>query len=481
MASQDALCELVAFLLVVAPLVNTGLKIAASYDQELRERLDRMLQRRACVGGFAYSLIVLWAAWRAHLALLPIVGLSAAFAFYATFVSRQVFGKVDRRKANAGFAIGCVAYALGLMASCNFLPSSLFVVPLVILVYDGFSEGQTRRHVTFMLLAFTTVPIAFGAPPFRIVAAAGVGALIHWFAEGRDVILRAALGELRIKACELHEANERARQMCEELEARTAELSSNNKTLRATKNRLLQSEKLAAIGQLAAGLSHEINNPLAVILGFAQGLERRIGDDHPLRLPVSSIVRESLRCHSLVQELLTFSRTANRTIEGVDVNALLRASLQLLEPKARLQGTRIALDTSEEVSTVVANRTHLQQVIVNLGNNALDAIGGEGVVTLRSRRAGGSIIVDVEDTGPGVPPTIRDRIFDAFFTTKEVGKGTGLGLSIALEIVHQHGGALELHDGTGGGTVMRVALPLVPPAGSLASVYDSRVSSAGGS
>ncbi len=225
--------------------------------------------------------------------------------------------------------------------------------------------------------------------------------------------------------------------------------------------RALVSEKMAAIGQLAGGVAHEINNPLGVILGFAQGLERRVRSDDPLRMPVESIVREALRCRSLVQELLVFSRTGKREMEGLDVSDIARATVTLLEARARPQGVELRCALSE-TAPVHGNRTQIQQVMVNLGTNALDAMPEGGVLTIGARQQDGHVIFEVSDTGTGIDEALRTRIFDPFFTTKEVGKGTGLGLSLVHEIVKQHGGAIYFTSAKGRGTTMVVSLPPAP-------------------
>ena len=224
-----------------------------------------------------------------------------------------------------------------------------------------------------------------------------------------------------------------------------------------------QASKMTAIGQLASGVAHEINNPLGVILGFAQGMERRVKEPDPLRLPVTSIVREALRCKGLVQELLTFARSGKKTVEPVQLNSLVKDSSVLLESRARTQSVRVEHELTAEVPVVVANQSQLQQIIVNLGTNALDAMAGGGVLTLRTRALGASACLEIADTGTGIPPEIRDRIFDPFFTTKDPGKGTGLGLSLVHEIVQQHGGHIAVDSQAGKGTTMSVVLPCRRP------------------
>jgi two-component system, NtrC family, sensor kinase len=307
--------------------------------------------------------------------------------------------------------------------------------------------------VLAMLAIFAVIPIALGAPPFQVAAAVCVGALIHWFSEGRALVLRTAVADVKVAADKLRGTNA-------ELEAQKQELERINQQLRSTRDQLIQSEKLAAIGQLAAGVAHEINNPLSVILGFAQGLDRRVESSSTMHLPVSSIVRESLRCRDLVQELLTFSRTSTKTTDRIDVNSLLRGTAQLLESRARTQATSLVLDLADQPPVLVANKTHLQQIVINLGNNALDAVSNGGTLVLRSRCADDEVYIEVEDSGPGIPEHIRRRIFEPFFTTKDVGKGTGLGLSLAYEMARQQGGAIEVESESGRGTTMTVRLPV---------------------
>ncbi len=277
---------------------------------------------------------------------------------------------------------------------------------------------------------------------------------------GDDSVIDAVAGCVNMLGEELAAyAAQRARverDLEERVRARTDELISANE-------RLLQAGKMAAVGQLAAGVAHEINNPLAVILGFAQGLERRmaiVGEQ--FRLPVTSILREAVRCKDLVQELLVFSRTGSRDVEQVDLAELFEATRRLLETRARSQGTAVSMDLAAGMTPITANRTQLEQVLINMGNNSLDALERGGSVTLRTRRATDRIILEVEDSGPGITADVQPRIFEPFFTTKAAGKGTGLGLSLAYEIVRQHGGHIDVISAPGQGTIMTVSLPVGP-------------------
>ncbi len=248
-------------------------------------------------------------------------------------------------------------------------------------------------------------------------------------------------------------------------EAADARLMQNLRELQNARDRLAQIDKMAAVGQLAAGVAHELNNPLGVILGFAQGLERRLSDRAELQKPVASIVRESLRCRDLVRQLLTFSRAGKRDIERFDANEAVRSVTALVETRAKMQGVRLTAQLASEALPVVGTRAQVEQVVLNLANNALDAMEKGGNLTVRTAQTAGGTTIEVADTGSGIAPENRARVFEPFFTTKPVGKGTGLGLSICWEIVQQLGGTIDLTSELGHGTTMTVKLPVGASAG----------------
>jgi len=220
-----------------------------------------------------------------------------------------------------------------------------------------------------------------------------------------------------------------------------------------------QSEKLGAVGQLAAGVAHELNNPLGVILGFAQSAARRLEDGDHMELPIRSIEREALRCKSLVQDLLAFARKGKEAHETLDLSEAVRAALALVESQARVRGAALEKDI-EPGLMAAGSRQDLQQVVVNLAGNALDAMADSGTLSVALRREGSEAVLSVKDTGKGIPEDVRRRIFEPFFTTKEVGKGTGLGLSLAHETVTKHGGTIICDSVPGRGAVFTVRLPL---------------------
>lgn len=221
--------------------------------------------------------------------------------------------------------------------------------------------------------------------------------------------------------------------------------------------RLRQSEKLSAVGQLAAGVAHEINNPMGVILGFAQAMRSRVASGDPLDLPVTSILREAERCKVLVKNLLTFSRVSkSEERSAFRLNEAVEEALSLVLAQGKMKSLELKRDFAEGLPRIEANKNQIHQIVVNLGTNAVDAMADSGTLTVRTFAGtgeySGRVALEIRDTGPGIPPEVRKRLFEPFFTTKEVGKGTGLGLSLVHEIVERHGAEIELESEPGKGT-----------------------------
>jgi PAS domain S-box-containing protein len=224
-----------------------------------------------------------------------------------------------------------------------------------------------------------------------------------------------------------------------------------------------QSEKMSAVGQLAAGVAHEINNPLGVILGFAQALVRRLQAGDTLEMPLKSIEKEAIRCKNLVQDLLTFSRASKAEREPVDINRAVEGALSLVMAQARMAHIEVKKELAPDLPRILGNQNQIQQIIINLSNNAMDAMVSNGVLTLRTEMATEGalswVCLKILDTGPGIPAEIRARIFDPFFTTKPVGKGTGLGLSLVHEIIQKHSGTIDV-ESQPGKTVFVIKFPV---------------------
>ncbi|OIO39729.1 MAG: hypothetical protein AUJ71_00040 [Candidatus Omnitrophica bacterium CG1_02_49_16] len=243
-----------------------------------------------------------------------------------------------------------------------------------------------------------------------------------------------------------------------------AKVVERTEALERNKQMAIQAEKLAAVGRLASGVAHEINNPLGVILGYVQGLIKQTLPGHAEELPLKSIERETLRCKRFVQELLTFSRTGKTDREEIDLNDTIENSLGIILAQARIKGIEVLKELEPDPLKIFANKSQLQQVIVNLANNALDAMPGGGQLIVRTMKmhlsGRDALEIQIQDTGCGIPKDIQKKIFEPFFTTKEVGKGTGLGLSLVYEIVQNHEGQIRLESRVGKGTVFFVQLPV---------------------
>jgi two-component system, NtrC family, sensor kinase len=237
-----------------------------------------------------------------------------------------------------------------------------------------------------------------------------------------------------------------------------------------------QVEKMAAVGMLAAGVAHEVNNPLAAILGFAEGLRRRmprIQDHVPEDLAedvqeyTDIILKECHRCQKIIQTLLTFSRPMSAAFSPLPLNQLVTDTLRLVDHHLRnRQGVKIQLHLADNLPLVYGDESQLKQVVLNLLVNALDAIQGEGLIMIRtSSAAGEQVCLCVEDTGCGIPPENLDKMFEPFFTTKPVGKGIGIGLASCYNIVQEHSGEISVTSELGKGSRFTVCLPLNPDEG----------------
>jgi two-component system, NtrC family, sensor kinase len=237
-------------------------------------------------------------------------------------------------------------------------------------------------------------------------------------------------------------------------------------SLASQREQLIRTEKLASVGQLAAGVAHEIGNPLAAILGFVDILRSEESGQTPLaatdrRDMLDRIKAETQRIHRTIQDLLDYSRPSRDDAQPTDPLKILKASEGLLEPQKRFRGVRVITLPTESTAwpRVLVSPGRLQQVFVNLLINAADAMDGDGTVTASYSAVGDSVHLSFADTGFGVPPELRRKIFDPFFTTKPPGQGTGLGLAISRSIVESYGGTLDLIQEEGKGATFVVTLP----------------------
>jgi signal transduction histidine kinase len=278
------------------------------------------------------------------------------------------------------------------------------------------------------------------------------------------------------------------------------QLTRSFEELKQSQDLLVRQEKLASLGRLAAGVAHELNNPLSAVAGFAEALQRHVSEGAceedrrfgDCREYLGMIQGEVGRAAAIVRRLLDFARQREPAFGPVDVGQVMREAVAFVERQARLANRPIRMEPAGDGAVVRGDSQMLHQVLLNLLTNALDAVEGGGEITVTARRTGTGRLVDpsmsqlgrdpvridvstnrpvagatdwveivVSDTGAGIPAEHLSKIFDPFFTTKEVGKGTGLGLAICQSIVEQHGGRIEVAShGPGQGTAVTVRLPL---------------------
>ena len=219
----------------------------------------------------------------------------------------------------------------------------------------------------------------------------------------------------------------------------------------ATRQQISRSEQLASVGRLAAGVAHEINNPLTGVLAFADMMREKENLDDQDRQDLELIIRETKRVREIVRGLLDFARETPFVQKPLDINELVRQTLRLLGKREAFQNIYMVEDLAEDLPLVNVDKNQLQQVFLNLTLNACEAMPEGGTLMVSSSVAGERVVVKVTDTGCGIKREHLDKIFEPFFTTKPVGKGTGLGLSVSYGILQQHGGTLGSGERSGQG------------------------------
>ena len=229
----------------------------------------------------------------------------------------------------------------------------------------------------------------------------------------------------------------------------------------AMQARVAQSERLASLGMLAAGVAHEINNPLGGILSLTALTLESMDRDHPDRENLEEVVKQTERCRDIVRGLLEFSRQSSMSAEWIDLNKALQETLALITRQALFFNIEVVKRLDDRLPAVLGDASQIQQVLMNILMNAAQAMNEQGVLTIATRRGprNGFVEILISDTGGGIPPDQLRQIFDPFFTTKESGQGTGLGLSIAYGIVARHGGTIAVESEVGKGSTFTIRLP----------------------
>jgi two-component system NtrC family sensor kinase len=264
--------------------------------------------------------------------------------------------------------------------------------------------------------------------------------------------LRTALGEIN--------------QFTQNLESKVEE---RTQQLKAAQKKLLQSDRLASLGQLSASVAHEINNPVSGVLNLSMLMQRMLKDDGvpPERLPefrkyLGQVTNETARVGRIVSDLLAFSRRGKPQRAQADLNRIVRTTLSLVEHKMKLSNVALTAAYGEDLPGVPCDASQIQQVVLNLLLNAAEATQTrpERRVSVTTAKQDGAVLLQVADNGEGIPPENLSKIFDPFFTTKSEGKGVGLGLAVSYGIIEAHGGDIEVRSTVGEGTTFAVSLPL---------------------
>jgi len=242
-------------------------------------------------------------------------------------------------------------------------------------------------------------------------------------------------------------------------------LEETNQALAQAQEDLIRSARLASVGQLAAGIAHEVGNPLAAVVGYVELLREEVqqaspGDPELLRDLLQRTGRELERIHGIIRELLDYARPSTDTRGQAVVAEILRDTLETLSYQPNFREVEVQLELQPRLPTVGIPPDRLHQVLVNLLLNAADAMVGRGEIKISARQRDGDVLLQVRDSGPGIPPAVKERFFEPFFTTKPPGSGVGLGLATSQSIVQAVGGEISAENHARGGAVLSVRLPV---------------------
>lgn len=228
-----------------------------------------------------------------------------------------------------------------------------------------------------------------------------------------------------------------------------------------TNEQLINTEKLAALGRMAAGIAHELNSPLTGIITYATMMLDRIPEDRQEdREDLQVIIEQAERCSRIIKGILGFSRQQAFDRTPTNINALISKTISIIKNQTRFQNITINMHFDETLPDITIDPHQIQQVLINLLINAADAMQEQGTIDIKTYQSEGFVCLNVKDSGPGIPKEIADKIFEPFFTTKPKDKGTGLGLSVSTDIVRNHGGTITLDSKPGQSASFTIKLPL---------------------
>ncbi len=336
-----------------------------------------------------------------------------------------------------------------------------------------YNDMKTAAFWTLLWVTITGVVIAFA---IAYMLARAITKPIQQLERGVEAIARGNFGvKVDIKSSDeigtLAESFNRVSQELKDtyeklqgkIEAADEDLKKAYKELQEKQEQLVQAAKLGSLGELAAGVAHEINNPLGTISLYAQmTLDDLKEDDKENRESLQIILKHATRTAGIVKNLLEFARRTDLETRPIGINPVLEEALSIIAHQAELQQVNIVRQLSQDMPMIVGDANKLQQVFVNIVVNALQVMPDGGQLTVESSAApdGGFAQISIVDTGPGIPEENLRKIFEPFFTTKETGKGTGLGLSVSHGIIEQHKGRIEVSSKVGKGTTFRITIPV---------------------
>ncbi len=322
------------------------------------------------------------------------------------------------------------------------------------IIENKFNDIKKETTILFLVIIIVTLIIAIGLSIY----------LIQNFLHPVNILVDAskqiAEGNYTIKIPV--DSKDELGYLCKTFNSMVAAIVERDNLLKEdTQKQIVQSEKLASLGKLAAGIAHEINNPLTGVLTYSSILLEELKDtEHKDDLEV--IVNETLRCRKIVREILNFARETRIEKERANVNQVIRDMLSILEKHVNFQNISIVKDFDDAVPDMEIDINQIKQVINNLSLNASDAMPDGGTLTIRTRfdAEQNAVVIDFSDTGLGISEENIGRIFDPFFTTKQTGKGTGLGLAVTYGIIKRHNGTITVKSSIGEGTTFTVVLPV---------------------
>jgi len=325
------------------------------------------------------------------------------------------------------------------------LHRTLFLIPII---YASITFRVRGALVTSFVFLCTMLPRTFYSP----------------YADplGRPLLFVLFTASLGVLSAMLIDQVEKERKAHAELNIAHQELSAYVRKLEESQEQLIRAEKLTSLGQLAASIAHEINNPLAGVLVYTQLLSKKVtGDAFKKEEALSNLSKmetEISRCSRIIRNLLDFARQKEPTLRLVDVNQVIEQVLSMVGHQAQMQNVEVVQEFSPSLPKVVADFDQLQQIFTNLALNAIQAMPEGGELTVRSSAVDSEVRVDVQDTGCGISKENMGKLFTPFFTTKVKGKGVGLGLAVVHGIIERHKGRIEVQSDVGEGTTFSVYL-----------------------